>query len=164
MPKRIPIIQDSIVLIPLTKNRYAVIDKADYDALPELRDNNWFYHGAGYAWSWLAGKNVLMHRLIMRPMQGAEVDHIDHDGLNNRRSNLRICEHKQNLKNLKRRRAGKSSPYKGVSFEKQTGRWKAQISVDGKNLNLGRFLTEHEAARVYNEAALRLHGEYAETN
>lgn len=107
-----------------------------------------------------------LHRFILdlppfkdRPV---DVDHINGNGLDNRRENLRIATRAQNLANAGSRTG--TSIYKGVSFCRKTGRWKVQICIDGKNYNLGRFDTPEEAAVVYNEAAVKAWGEFATTN
>jgi AP2 domain/HNH endonuclease len=112
------------------------------------------------------GLDLEMHRLILGLPQYRElkidVDHINGDGLDNRRANLRIATRAQNLANSGSRQG--SSQYKGVSFCRQTGRWKAQITIGGQNHNLGRYSTEEEAAAVYNAAALEAWGEHAHLN
>ncbi len=107
-----------------------------------------------------------MHRLILELPSYADmrvdVDHVNGDGLDNRRANLRITTRAQNLANSGGREG--SSTYKGVSFESQTSRWKAQITVDGRNRSLGRYDTEEEAATAYNLAAVEAWGEHARLN
>lgn len=101
---------------------------------------------------------LLMHGLITGwPL----VDHIDHNGLNNRRSNLRPATAGQNNANS-RSRLGSSSTYKGVWLDR--GKWRAEIKSQGKKHRLGRFLVEEDAALAYNSAAVELFGEYALLN
>jgi hypothetical protein len=101
---------------------------------------------------------VRLHRLIMGAKRGELVDHINGDTLDNRRSNLRFATKAENSRNA--RIKGGSSRFKGVSFNG----WAAHIRVDGKLKHLGRFATEEEAARAYNEAAIRHFGEFARLN
>lgn len=101
--------------------------------------------------------HVLMHCLIMG-IKG--VDHRDHDGLNNQRSNLRVATGSQNNQNARARSAAKS-PYKGVGWSSQRHKWQAKIRADGRNLHLGFFTSELEAAYVYDAAARELFGEFA---
>jgi hypothetical protein len=101
-------------------------------------------------------------------MGGAKgVDHINHDGLDNRRANLRLATPSQNLGNKRPQRGG-SSPYKGVSLQTSwhpIGRpWKASIDIDGRTKSIGYFATEVEAANAYDEAAIAKWGDFALTN
>ncbi len=93
----------------------------------------------------------------------ADTDHIDGDGLNNRLSNLRPCSHGENLRN-KRKYKNNTSGFKGVSFCKRENRFRAVICVSDIYKSLGYFDTAEEAAVAYDEAAVRLHGEFARTN
>lgn len=108
-------------------------------------------------------KTVQMHRLIMGAQKGQLVDHVDGNGLNNQRSNLRLCSRPQNSRN-RRKHKPTSSFYMGVSWCKKLNMWVAQISTNNKKINLGRFLIEKEAAEAYNKAALKFHGEFARIN
>jgi hypothetical protein len=103
-----------------------------------------------------------LHRFILDAPSALEVDHINGNGLDCRRSNLRLATHKQNLRNQAAHSG--TSRYKGVSWNRQRNGWDAQICLNGKNRYLGRFRTEVEAAKAYNEGA-RLHfGEFARLN
>jgi len=107
-------------------------------------------------------KTIYMHRLILGTASGVFVDHIDHNGLNNSRSNLRECSNSQNMANS-RWPVGKSG-YRGVSFYKPEGTWKARISINGKEKTLGYRKTPDAAARLYDDAARVHFGEFAITN
>jgi hypothetical protein len=101
--------------------------------------------------------NILMHTLITGwPL----VDHIDHDGLNNQRHNLRSATDSQNGAN-RRPQQGCSSAYKGVYWHKPRQRWAVSIIVDGKRHYLGNYTDEEAAARAYDAAALAAWGAYA---
>lgn len=108
-------------------------------------------------------KKILLHRLIMNCPDGMVVDHINHNGLDNRKENLRICTNQENLYN-QRKKEGKTSKYKGVSFFKRDNNWTVRIRINGKSKNLGYFLNEEDAAEVYNQAALKYYGKYAFLN
>jgi hypothetical protein len=107
-----------------------------------------------------------MHRLVLGlPSYGelpVDVDHVNGDGLDNRRENLRLTTRSQNLANSASR--GGTSIFKGVSLNRHTRRWKAQISVGGPPRSLGEYDTEEEAALVYNLAAFEAWGEHARLN
>ena len=99
----------------------------------------------------------------MNPGPGVVVDHIDGDSLNNVMSNLRICSRSENAKN-RLKRPGTSSAYKGVTWNKNEKKWKAQITNDYMYIPLGTFDCEEEAAESYNEAAIRFHGDFVSLN
>jgi len=103
-----------------------------------------------------------MHRLIMQPPEGMVVDHIDGNGLNNRRSNLRICTPHQNSFNQPQRPG--TSRFKGVSFRRDCGKWDVQIRMKGKALHLGLYEDEEQAAHVYDCKAVELYGRFAYLN
>lgn len=108
-------------------------------------------------------KKRFMHRDIMKPEKGMMVDHIDHNTLNNQKSNLRVCTHSQNQMN-RRIEKGKSSRFKGVSKCKKKGMWEACIQANRKQKYLGAFDSELGAAIAYNDAARELFGEFANLN
>ena len=109
------------------------------------------------------GKSISFHRLIMNAKDGEIIDHIDGNTHNNRRSNLRRATQGQNLQNTKTR-IDNTTGYKGVSFNKRTGRYEAYINQNGKKKGLGLYDTAIAAAQAYNRAAVLLFGEYARTN
>jgi hypothetical protein len=153
------------VEIKLTKGKVALVSEQDYHMLTQ---HKWSYDGR-YARASIYYKDVRMHRLIMQaPLAQAaakelevEVDHINGDKLDNRRENLRLVTKSQNQHN---KPSCNSRKYKGVSREKSRRKWKAQIHFNNKDLFLGHFDTDHEAARAYNAAA-RIHfGDHARFN
>jgi hypothetical protein len=148
--------------IPLTQGRTAVIDDADFDLVSQFK---WHAHFDGTNWYALrrtATGHQSMHNLVMGSPTGVKIDHRDHNGLNNRRGNLRVCEHRQNCYNLKMKVTNRSG-YKGVSWKTTHQRWCAQIRF-GKVYHLGLFEDKIDAARAYDSAAVRYFGEFAATN
>ena len=107
-------------------------------------------------------KNYTLAREIVNPRRGQYTDHINGDPIDNRRINLRECNPKQNMQN--RRSLGGKSKFKGIYFCKLREQWVAQISCDGKTKNIGRFLSEKQAALAYDEQAKIHHGEFARLN
>ena len=109
-----------------------------------------------------------IHKLVARewasnPSEKRCVDHIDGSRTNNHLENLRYATHSENLMNKRRRKDG-SSLYKGVSWDKRSGKWVVRIKTGGVNKNLGLFEDEREAAEVYNAAALEHFEEFAKPN
>ncbi len=148
--------------IPLTKGLFAIVDAADYE---RVRQYTWCASCSGnrvYAYRKDRGKTVRMHQFIMNPPKGMVVDHIDGNGLNNRESNLRVCTQHQNLFNS--RPIVKSSRFKGVHLYKRTGKWRAGIRHCGRDIHIGTFDDEIEAAKAYDRKARELFGEYAYLN
>lgn len=147
-------------LIPLPKEKSARVDDADYDFLSQWR---WLMNPAGYVVRYEDQRQVPMHRVILGAEPGKEVDHRDGDPLNNQRSNLRLCTHAENMKNRAAHR-GSVSRFKGVYPDPRRSVWRAQIRSNGSKASLGTFTREEDAARAYDEAALRLHGDFARLN
>jgi len=112
---------------------------------------------AGYDVPSRTGKKykLLMHRMLMNPLLGFEIDHIDHSGLNNTRRNLRVTTHQGNLLNC-RRRKNNTSGHTGVRFER--GKWRAKTSVDGRTGYVGTFETKEQAIAAYDAAFKNLTG------
>ena len=103
------------------------------------------------------------HRVVLGAQRGEQIDHVNGDSLDNRRSNLRFCSQSENNQNWTGSRRN-TSGYKGVSWDRWTGRWVVRIQVDGKQLNLGRFDDREQAARAYDAAAREHWGDFARTN
>ena len=146
--------------IPLTQGKVAIVDDSDYERVIQ---HKWCYDGQGYATANVNGKQDRMHRFILKAKAGEHVDHVNMDGLDNRRCNIRICNNSQNHANT-RLRSDNTTGYKGVSFIKRDNIFQAKIEVNGHHMNLGSFKDPIEAALKYNEAALKHFGEFAYLN
>lgn len=149
--------------VSLTQGLFAVVDAGDVDAVSRFKWSvNVGSRGHRYAVALDGGVRVWMHRLLTSAPDGMVVDHIDGDGLNNRRENMRVCTQAQNAMNRTsiRHPAGR----KGLRYDPQSGHWAARVAISGKRPWLGTFETEAEARDAYNEAAQRLHGEFALLN
>lgn len=147
------------------KGKYAVVDDDDYNLVSPYR---WYYLKGGYARAEIFDgskqrKRILMHRLILNASDGDVVDHINGNGLDNRKSNIRICTFTQNGQN-RRPNINSSSTYKGVSFHRKHNKWTARIRVNGRLINIGLFESEIDAARAYDIMAIKHFGEYANIN
>lgn len=142
--------------IPLSRGLVTIVD--DEDAA-WLGRHKWSAQAArGGRFYAIRGYGILMHRLILQPPEGFHCDHIDNDGLNNQRSNLRLVTRCENAQNA-RRKSRNSTGYKGVSFDGH--RFVAQICANRQPRRLGRFKTAEEAYEAYCRAAAELHGEFA---
>lgn len=120
--------------------------------------------GEYYAFHSHPMRHFSMQEFLMgKVKKGFEIDHIDGDCLNNQKANLRVCTHQENCRNRRKTQMDCSSKYKGVSFYKDRGNWVAYIYDDVK-IFLGYFSDEKSAARAYNRAAKRYHGEFARLN
>lgn len=148
--------------VPLTQGKVCLVDDEDFDYLSQWK---WHYNNHGYAVrnQVINGKHEIfyLHREIMEPRPWELVDHINGDGLDCRKENLRLCTNQQNLWGQKKR-IGSRSKYKGVSKDKKG--WRASIQVNGKQVYIRPFPTEHFAAMAYDLWAKDLYGEYARTN
>lgn len=156
--------------ITLTQGKIALIDDADFG---EISQYKWLAHRPNRCNVWYARRHtksssgqqltIVMHRQLLSAPPNMQVDHIDGNGLNNSRSNLRLCSRHENRLNSPSRKVG-TSGFKGVSWNSKRELWQVQIGLDGKNIYLGHFADEIEAARVYDNAARELHGDFARTN
>ncbi len=153
--------------IPLTQGRFAKVDPEDYLWLTQFRWHCKVNKNAIYAVRMIRKgghwKHLYLHRLLMNTPPGLVCDHINHDGLDNRKANLRNCTIAQNNANRRRVRRG-SSRYLGVSRDRRRNKWVAHIKIDGVDRNLGSHTAEEDAARAYDAAAWAQHGPYAHLN
>ena len=157
-------------LIPLTQGQFAIVDAEDFDELNKFKWCATKEHGTWYAVRFslsINGKRhkILMHRVILglEPGDGKEGDHQNHNGLDNRLDNLRICTRSQNQHNQKPQK-NCTSQYKGVTWHKRAHKWQVEITKNGKKRYLGCFMSEIEAALSYNKYAQKFYGEFARLN
>lgn len=136
-----------------------LIDDAEYE---EVITHTWTEHN-GALYTRIGNNIVNLARFLLNCPKGLEVDHIDHNRLNNQKNNLRICTSQQNNMNRCKSLA-KSSKYKGVSWKKEKHKWEVYIKLNHKIIHLGRFMNEIDAAKTYNKAAIELFGEFAFLN
>jgi len=142
----------------------AIVDDEDYELLSKFNWSAVCVRSLVYACRVKDGKMVLMHREIACPKDGFVVDHIDSNGLNNQKANMRCIKQENNLRNARKCNRITSSKYKGVSYSKVgNGRWKMSIG-SGKNRKYKSFNTELEAAAAYDNMAKQMFGEYAHLN
>lgn len=153
----------------IIRDIYVTVDDEDYDYVKQF---HWFYYNTGYAFrctyhGYVNGKQqrkqILMHRDLMKPGTGMDVDHIDGDGLNNSRSNLRVATRAQNMYN-KRKQHNNKSGYIGVHWSKEKNKWRAVIRYLNKEQFVGYFDDIVKAAKARDLKALELHGDFAMLN
>jgi hypothetical protein len=151
--------------IPLTKGRFALVDDEDFEYLVQFKWHACQARNVFYAKRRIGKRiphtDLPMQNAIMGVPPGVQVDHKDHDGLNNTRENLRVCTNAENNCN-KGKQSNNTSGYKGVHSLR--GKWQAQIKSNGTKKYLGVFNTPEEAARAYDKVARELHGEFAYLN
>lgn len=145
--------------IPLKGDKVAVVDDDDYEFVNGFR----WYLNKGYAQSYAKGRLYKMHRLVMVVKRGQHIDHINHDKLDNRKENLRLCSRAQNNRNLLRRKDN-TSGYKNVYRDLSTGHWRPYIYVDGKPIYFGSFKEKRHAAIAHAIFVEHFHGEFATSN
>lgn len=156
--------------IQLTQGKVALVDDEDYE---ELSKYKWYankqVNGKLYAFRKAAQDSVThkirpiyMHRVIMNTPQGMRTDHINNDGLDNRKVNLRVCTQSENLCNRGMNK-NNTSGFKGVYSrkDKRNSVWVAEVSIHGKKKYIGNYLTSQKAHEAYREACIKYHGEFA---
>jgi len=149
--------------VPITNYHLAaVIDSEDAE---KVLAHNWFLNSQGYpAYGIWRNKQMRMHHLIVGMNPDGKIDHINGNTLDNRKCNLRFASNTENARNRRKTKSPTSSKYKGVSFYKNTGKWRAYIKVNKKFIALGSYELEVDAAKAYNAAALLYHKDYANLN
>lgn len=154
--------------IKLTQGKVALVDNEDFEELNKYKWACAKYPKTFYAvmFSWENGKQktIYMHRQILKVNdRSIFVDHKDHDGLNNQRVNIRKCSHSENQRN-KESVVGSSSKYIGVCWHKKDKKWQSAITINKKQKYLGQFDCPIKAAKVRDEEAKKVFGEFANLN
>jgi len=158
-----------MVKIPLSQGQFALVDDEDFEWLNQWKWSAGKRRNTFYAFRSVSIKgeqfHIYMHRLITEAPKGKETDHANGNGLDNRRRNLRVCTVRQNQYNQAKRK-NSLSQYKGVSLNKRVKvkKWVAGITKNGKNIHLGYFKDEIDAAKAYDRKAKELCGEFAKLN
>ena len=156
--------------IKLTQGKVALVDDEDYERLVAM--GKWCFHNKGYAMiikelkkpdGQRTSKAIYMHRVIMGAEKGVLVDHRDCNGLNNQKSNLRLCSYAQNGQNSRLQSRNKAG-YKGVYWDLAKQKWRAMITIDQKMKHIGHYESILDAATAYNDMALKHFGEFAKLN
>jgi AP2 domain/HNH endonuclease len=168
-PTRRALLSDTPSLAPVQVRREARVRHID-DAAKVL-GRTWYARKNRRTWqartNWQkddgARTSMTLHQLISEPPPQMEVNHIDGDGLNNRRSNLRFATRSQ-ITQAARVRSDNASGFRSVSWDKNKRKWRALVGPNGRARSLGYFKTKEEAAAAYDAAALRLFGEFARPN
>ena len=156
-------IEGDVAYIALTKGKEAIIDSSDVKLVSGRHWHVVDEKHTSYAKSWMRidGKGMAkpLHRFLMNPPDGMDVDHIDGNGLNNRRSNLRVCTRSENQRNRKVSKRNKLG-LKGVYYCKHNKVFMASIKSDKKYIKLGQYSTPEQAYEAYCNAAKIYHGEF----
>ncbi len=154
--------------IPLTKGHFVLVDEEDYPVYSQFNWSASVLPRTVYAYLRRnhEGKSriLFLHRVITGAPHGMQVDHINGNGLDCRRSNLRVCTVRANHQNIRKTVVSTSSQYKGVSWDKCRSKWLAKVKAGGRYFNVGRFDDEEDAARAYDTKARDLFGEFARLN
>jgi len=154
--------------IPLTLGKVALVDDEDYDELNKFKwyahkDHNWErWYVVRHEYVNRKQKTILMHQQITG-FKHKMIDHVDRDGLNNKKSNLRPCTQSQNAKNRSMLK-NNTSGLRGVHYDKKRKKWIAQIEKDEKGIYLGGFIDKEDAGRAVDKKSKELYGEFVILN
>jgi hypothetical protein len=153
--------------IPLTRGKFAIVDTEDYARLATYKWHLAIGTSSSYAARWHRSehckqrKKIWMHRQIISVPEGMVCDHINRNGLDNRKANLRPATVSQNLSNRAKRKTKTRSKYKGLEWDRIQRKWKARIQMNNRKIYIGAFDNEREAAKAYDKKARQLFKEFA---
>lgn len=148
--------------IALTQGYFTIVDADDYERLNKYKWHVKVKRTGCYAYRSEGKTKIAMHRQILNAPQQLQCDHINHDGLDNRRANLRLCTPQQNACN--RKPLERTSKYKGVYWSRGNKKWRAEIRNNGRKIHIGYYYYEMDAAIAYDDVAIELFGEFAYLN
>jgi hypothetical protein len=148
-------------IIELTQGKTAICDDEDYDRLIK---HGWVYQpgrfGEEYARACIKQKGILMHRFILNPPKYMEIDHVNGNGLDNRKCNIRICTHAENMRNRKNQ-SNNTSGHKGVHWDKQKNKWLVYAGKNNKRYYGGTYENIVDACSAQDKLSIKLYGEFA---
>lgn len=153
---------NDFVTIDLVGDKKSIIDREDLARVSQFTWRAVKQCRTWYAVTRVGRKEIKLHRFIMKVAPDAVIDHRNRDGLDNRKENLRPCTRGQNRCNAIGWPETRRSKYKGLSLNK--GRWQARIKINRRTICLGTYADEVEAAKAYDAAAKKFHGEFARLN
>lgn len=152
--------------IKLTQGKFTLVDDEDYE---EFNKHKWYASKEGYVFyaqrsTYNPHKILRMHREILNALPTQQIDHINGNGIDNRKSNLRFCNHSQNQGNQTHKKRIGTSKYRGVHWAKKDKFWVSGIVVNGEKQHLGSYFNEEAAAKAYDRAARKHFGDFAIPN
>lgn len=150
------------MIIVLTDNKYTVIDEEDFEKVSKYTWYACLCYESWYVRNTDGGQ--FLHQFLMSAPPGWQVDHINHDTMDNRRGNLRVVTPSENGMNKRKANGTFSSQYKGVSWHKGAGKWIVEVRFEGTRHYVGLFTDEHEAAEAYNVKAVEVAGDFVHLN
>lgn len=148
-------------VIKSTSGKDIIVDEETFEYLSSLKIHT---SSLGYPYVFEHGRVVYIYRKIIGANSSEKVDHINGNPLDNRKINLRVCSHAENMRNRKIISTKNTSGYKGVSYHTANKKWRAKIKLNGIDIHLGYFDNPVDAAKKYDDASRKYHGDFSKTN